>query len=324
VAVFRIALSGEEDVTAVLHEEGTSSYLYDVDGDGRILHQETGVLRPPDLVLDGTRLTSLNDELLAELEEPQLRAFTATAEDGLETDVWALTPPGQGPWPAVLYVHGGPYGSFGSTYMLDFQLLVGAGFAVVFNNFRGSGGYGNEFSAKIVRAWGPAGSLDHHAALDAAIAAGIADADRLGVCGLSHGGFATCWLVGTSDRFKAAVAENQVLNRASSFGVADMPWYVRAEMGGPPWERPDVYAEQSPYTYATSCTTPLLFIVGELDMRCYATESEQYFRVLKTNGVPTRLLRLPDSSHGGTIYGPVPARLAQNDALIDWFRRYLA
>jgi dipeptidyl aminopeptidase/acylaminoacyl peptidase len=207
--------------------------------------------------------------------------------------------------------------------MIDFQLLVGAGFAVVFHNFRGSRGYGSEFSHKIVGSWGPAGALDHHAAVDEAIRAGIADADRIGVCGYSHGAFATTWLVGTSDRFKAAVAENGSTDWTSKWGNTDWAFVVELEMGGTPFDTPDTYRELSALAYARSCRTPLLFVIGEGDMRCHPVESEQYYRVLKSNGVPTEMLRLPNSSHLGTWDGPIPARIAQNKALVEWFERYL-
>jgi dipeptidyl aminopeptidase/acylaminoacyl peptidase len=222
-----------------------------------------------------------------------------------------------------LYIHGGPYGAFGSTYVIDFDLLVGVGYAVVFHNFRGSSGYGTQFRAKIAGQWGTAGSLDHHAALDAAVGAGIADPDRLGVCGLSHGGFATCWLLGTSERFRAGVAENQNVDRASSFGVGDGPEWIAEEFGRMPWQAPELYREQSPLTYAPRCSTPLLLIVGEEDYRCHATQSEQYYRVLKGNGTQTEMLRLPGSAHTGSIDGPLTSRIAQNEAMLDWFDRYL-
>ena len=203
------------------------------------------------------RVTHLNDELVSTVARPNLKKLQVTASDGLETEAWALTPAGEeGPWPSVLYIHGGPYGAFGSTYMIDFQLLVGAGFAVVFHNFRGSRGYGSEFSHKIVGNWGPAGALDHHAAVDEAIRAGIADADRIGVCGYSHGAFATTWLVGTSDRFKAAVAENGSTDWTSKWGNTDWAFVVELEMGGTPFDTPDTYRELSALTYAPSCRTP--------------------------------------------------------------------
>jgi dipeptidyl aminopeptidase/acylaminoacyl peptidase len=324
VVIYRIGLTGHESVEPAVERPGTSAYLVDIDRAGAILYLSTSFLQPPELVLDSRRVTLLNDELLARTVSPHVRELEVQAADGLRTQAWALTPSDQpGPWPTVLYIHGGPYGAFGSTYMIDFQLLVGAGFAVIFNNFRGSGGYGTEFARKIFGDWGRAGALDHHATVDAAIAAGIAEPDRVGVCGYSHGAFATCWLLGTSNRFRAALAENPVTNWATAFGLVDSEWWVREELGGSPHEVPAVYRDSSPLTYATNCRTPLLLIVGEADLRCHPAESEQYYRVLKGNGVTTEMLRLPNSSHIGTWNGPVEARVAQNEALIEWFARHL-
>ncbi len=324
MVIYRVGLSGPEAVERVPGMD-RSVYLIDVDEEGDVLHLATSIVEPPELMLGPTRVTALNDALLAGVARPDVRRLTVTAPDGVRTDAWALTPPGEdGPWPTVLYVHGGPYGAFGDTYMIDFQLLVGAGFAVVFHNFRGSGGYGSEFLQKIVGKWGAAGSLDHHATVDEAVRAGIADPERLGVCGYSHGGFATCWLVGTSDRFKAAVAENPVTSWTTAYGVVDSETWIARELGGTPHEAPDNYRARSPLTHAPNCRTPLLFVIGEHDMRCHPVEAEQYYRVLTANGVPTEMLRLPNSSHIGTWNGPVPARMAQNEALVEWFTRYLS
>jgi dipeptidyl aminopeptidase/acylaminoacyl peptidase len=195
---------------------------------------------------------------------------------------------------------------------------------VVFSNFRGSGGYGTEFSEKIVGRWGPMGTPDHLAAIDRAVELGAADPTRLGVYGLSHGGFATCWLLGNTDRFKAGIAENPVTNWTTAYGVGDAPSWIPLELGGSPRQAPERYAELSPLTYAHRCTTPLLFIIGESDLRCPPCEAEQYYRVLKAVGCPTAMLRLPHSNHIGTWIGPPPARNAQNEALVEWFTRHLA
>lgn len=324
-AVYRVALDGPEAVDRVVARDGGSTFLADFHPDRGVLYQATSFLDPPDLMLGQRRLTALNDQVLAGVDRPGLHTLKVTAPDGVVTEAWALTPGGEGPWPAVLCVHGGPYaGAAGSIYTIDSQLLAGAGFAVLAGNFRGSLGYGREFSERMLGDWGRNGSLDHHALLDEAIAAGLADPDRLGVFGLSHGGFATCWLASTSDRFRAAVAENAATSFTTWFGTMDTAWWFAGEFGGTPDEVPEVYRDRSPLTYAADCRTPLLLIVGELDMCCHPIESEQFYRVLKAGGVPAKMLRLPGASHGGTHNGPVPARLAQNQALLDWFGRYLS
>src|SRR5262249_50979176 len=154
--------------------------------DGRVLQLATSFTEPPELVLGEQRLTHLNDDVLAAIRRPGIRPLEVTAPDGLRSEAWAFVPDGDGPWPTVLYVHGGPHCAYGDAYFIDFQLLVGAGFAVVAHNFRGSYGYGAEFAQSIGAEHGRNGALDHHATLDEAIRVGIADPERLGVCGLSH------------------------------------------------------------------------------------------------------------------------------------------
>ena len=152
----------------------------------------------------------------------------------------------------------------------------------------------------------------------------MANPERLGVCGLSGGGNLSCWIVGQTDRFKAAVPENPVTNWVSFYGVSDIgPWFAVRELGGLPHEVPDVYRRCSPITYAHRCTTPTLLVQGEADYRCPAEQSEQFYAVLKASGCPVEMLRLPASSHGGSIRGKPALRRAQNTALLEWMKRYV-
>jgi dipeptidyl aminopeptidase/acylaminoacyl peptidase len=116
------------------------------------------------------------------------------------------------------------------------------------------------------------------AGVDTVIERGLADPDRLGCCGLSGGDNLTCWIVGRTHRFKAAVPENPVTNFHSFYGVSDIgPWFAVQELGGMPHEIPDVYRRCSPITHAHRCKTPTLLIQGEHDWRCPAEQSEQFF-----------------------------------------------
>jgi dipeptidyl aminopeptidase/acylaminoacyl peptidase len=328
VGICRVALSGAPAASFLVADPHRTCFLSAVDAaTGDLLYVASSLREPPELFLrhgrEERRLTELNDDVLRDIAGARAHSFKATAPDGLGLDAWALTPPGDGPFPTVLAIHGGPSNAVGNVYTIDHQLLVGAGFAVVFGNFRGSFGYGTEFMRSLHGRWGQVGEQDYHAIVDRAIELGIADPNRLGVYGLSHGGFATCWLLGRSDRFRAGVAENPVTDFATLYGTMDSPWWIGLSLGGRPHERPDAYAESSPLTYARNCRAPLLFVIGEADLRCPPTEAEQYFRVLKDSGCPTEMLRLPGCDHIGSWTGPVPARAAQNEALVEWFSRHL-
>ena len=135
---------------------------------------------------------------------------------------------------------------------------------LLFVNPRGSTGYGDAFATALSGKWGV---LDHKDLLDGvdyAIEAGFADPDRLGICGLSYGGYLTCYTIGQTNRFKAAVAENPITDLVSRYGTADMgPWGSLSELGGKPHEIPEVYRRGSPITYAHKCRTPTLLIQCE-------------------------------------------------------------
>ena len=152
----------------------------------------------------------------------------------------------------------------------------------------------------------------------------MADADRLGVCGLSGGGNLTCWIVGQTTRFKAAIPQNPVTNWRSFYGTSDIGIYFGVEqMGGHPHEIPEVYEKCSPITYAHRCTTPTLMVQSELDWRCPAEQSEQFYTVLKAQGCIVEMLRQPGGSHVASISGAVKLRRAHNEAMLDWFERYV-
>ena len=185
-------------------------------------------------------------------------------------------------------------------------------------------GYGSEFGSALSGHWGVMDYVDQMAGVDYAVAQGLADPDRLGVAGLSYGGYMTCYIVGQTQRFKAAAAENPITDLVSRYGTADMgPWGSLGEIGGKPHEIPEVYFKSSPINYAHLCKTPTLLVQGEKDYRCPAGQSEQFYTVLKANGCMVEMLRLPDMPHIGSMSGPLEVRRAQNEALLDWMNRFI-
>jgi dipeptidyl aminopeptidase/acylaminoacyl peptidase len=160
-------------------------------------------------------------------------------------------------------------------------------------------------------------------AVDAAIERGFADRKRLAVWGHSHGGFATCWIVGHTQRFRAAIAEAGFSNFATLYYLSDIPEIFSKDLGGRPHEIPDVYRSRSAIAYAHRCTTPTMLLHGELDLRCPISEAEQFHRVLCDVGCTTELFRIPNCSHSGDSTGPLSARRAQNEALLSWFGQHL-
>lgn len=329
VQIYRVALSGPESWAPVVKGERACIPL-DMD-DGHLLFAVSTLDNPLDLFLadvDGSnerQLTHLNADLLKELDLPAVEHLSFPGSDGVQVEGWIMKPAiGEAPYPTVLYIHGGPHSAFGHMFSFDFQMLAGAGYSVLFINQRASTGYGDGFSTKIIGDWGNLDCKDLMAGVDFAIEKDIADPDRLGCCGISGGGNLTCWIVGQTDRFKAAVPENPVTNWVSFYGVSDIgPSFAVREMGGLPHEIPEVYRRCSPITYAHRCTTPTLLVQGEHDYRCPTEQSEQFYAVLKASGCIVEMLRLPNSPHTGSITGPPILRRAQNEALLGWMNRYV-
>lgn len=286
---------------------------------------------PGDLVLaDITtgaeqRVTRLNDELLAELELPELHTLRFTSSDGTPVEGWYLEPPrGTRPHPTLLAIHGGPHAGWGYTFAFDFLMLTGAGYGVLYLNHRGSTGYGDAFATAINSDWGNLDCQDLVAGTDHASTEGLADPDRLGVFGVSGGGTLTGALISRTDRFKAASPENPLFNFFSSYGTSDLGIFAgHTSMGGPPHEQFETYRRSSPIFGAHRCTTPTLFLQHESDHRTPPEQTEQFYAVLKAQGVPAEMLRFPNTGHAGSMLGPLTHRRAQNEALLDWMQRYV-
>ena len=258
------------------------------------------------------------------------QAFWFTAPDGWRIQGWLVWPagasdPAQGDarWPLVLKIHGGPHGSYGPTFYAMMQTLAGAGYAVLYVNPRGSVGYGETFARACDRDWGGGDYADIMAGVDAALAMGGLDGDRMAITGISYGGYMTNWIIGHTERFKAAVTVHSVTNLASSFGSSDVDAVFGViEQGGTPWERRDFYQERSPITYADRITTPTRVMGAERDWRCPIEQSEQLFMALKYFGrAPTDFWRFPGVSH--SINTGTPAqRVAHYRGTLEWIARY--
>ena len=329
VQIYAFALEGKESYHPVIAENQTSHLL---DTNNHHLLYAVGNLNDPSELwlsqLDGSspiQLTSLNQAFLSNVILPEIENFKYHSQDGTEVEGWLMKPPRKfAPYPTILYVHGGPQSAFGFTFSFDFQMLAGAGYAVFFANPRGSTGYGNDFVTAIKKGWGVLDYQDLMAGVDYVIHKGWSDPERLGVCGLSYGGYMSCWMVTQTDRFKAAVPENPVSDLFTEYATNDLdPWLSVDEYGGKPHEAPEVYRMGSPITYAHHCKTPTLLLQGESDYRCPPVQSEQFYTTLKANGCTVEMVRFPGASHAASISGAVAIRLAQNECLLDWMNRYV-
>jgi dipeptidyl aminopeptidase/acylaminoacyl peptidase len=273
------------------------------------------------------RLTELNADLLASVELPSPDRIVYRSADGTEVEGWVLPPVGYRPgdgraWPLVLNIHGGPHGAFGNEFSFERPLQAAAGYFSLYTTPRGSTGYGEEFLWGIWGSWGDEDYDDVMAGVDHAVATYPVDSARLGVTGYSYGGYMTNWIITQTDRFAAAVAGAGISNWVSDYGTADIPRTKESEFFGTPWEEESLknLLASSPIVHAQGVSTPTLFVHGESDHRVPIEEAEQMYTALQKQGVPARMIRYPESYHGGWT----PWRtLHRYWAAMQWWDRWL-
>ncbi|KPM22602.1 acyl-peptide hydrolase [Citromicrobium sp. RCC1885] len=286
--------------------------------------------RPAELRLtrggDTRILTDLNRSLREVKTMGEVRKITtASSHDGIQIEGWLTLPPGyvEGQRvPLILEIHGGPFAAYGPHFASDNQLYAAAGYAVLSANPRGSTSYGEGFANEIDKAYPGNDYFDLISIVDEAIAQGIADPDALFVTGGSGGGVLTSWIVGKTNRFKAAATQKPVINWTTQVLTADSPAFFGSYwLGAQPWENPQLYWDRSPLSLVGNVETPTLVVVGSEDYRTPVSESEQYYTALRLRGVPTALVKVPGASHGSIAARPSQSA-AKASAILAWFERY--
>ena len=271
------------------------------------------------------KLTRFNSQLDAKVMGEMRKLPVRSSFDQRPIDSWMILPPDFDPakkYPLILEIHGGPQTAYGPNFSTDDQLYAAAGYIVLFTNPRGSTSYGEEFTNLIDKDYPGHDYDDLMSAVDAAIATGNVDPANLFVTGGSGGGVLTAWIVGKTDRFRAAATQKPVINYLSfalttDFAAGFSPsWRIER-----PWEDPMGYWKYSPLSLVGNVKTPTLVVVGSEDYRTPVSESEQYYTALQTRGVPTALVKITGASHGGIAARPSQAA-AKASAILAWFDRY--
>ncbi|WP_046213456.1 S9 family peptidase [Paenibacillus wulumuqiensis] len=279
--------------------------------------------------LEERQLTHWNDELLSQLRLSVPQELQLTSVDGRPLQAWLMPPvreyDADNRVPAILEIHGGPHMMYGYTFMHEFQLLTSQGYAVIFSNPRGSHGYGQQFVNACRGDYGGGDYRDLMEVTDYVLEHyDWIDPDRLGVTGGSYGGFMTNWIVGHTDRFKAAVTQRSICNWVSFYGVSDIGFYfTEDQIGGTPWQRLETLWKHSPLAFVENVKTPILVLHGEQDLRCPMEQAEQWFTGLKRIGAVTRLVRFPDADHNLSRSGHPQLRIQRLEHIAGWFEQYL-
>jgi dipeptidyl aminopeptidase/acylaminoacyl peptidase len=250
----------------------------------------------------------------------RMRERTASAPDGHPVHGWVTTPPGPGPHPVLLTIHGGPFAQYGWSLFDETQVYVSAGYAVVQCNPRGSSGYGSAHGRAIRGGFGELDAADVLAFLDAALEDPDLDGDRVGIMGGSYGGYLTTLLIGRTSRFAAAISERAFLDPVSFVGSSDIGWTFPDQYLG---TDPDRLAAQSAMTNAGSIATPTLVIHSEEDWRCPVEQGARLYVELKRRGVPSELLLFPGEGHELSRSGRPKHRLARFEHVLRWWARWL-
>ncbi len=283
---------------------------------------DIAVVRPTQPV---RTITSVNADVMADRRLGQVEElWWKSSKDGRPIQGWIIKPPDFDPakkYPMILEIHGGPFANYGDRFDVEKQLMAAGGYVVLYTNPRGSTSYGEEFGNLIHHAYPGDDFFDLDSGVDAVIAKGYVDDKNLFVTGGSGGGVLTAWMIGRTNRFRAALAFYPVINWYSFALTADMsPLAVDNWFPGLPWDNLQNYESRSLLSVVKNVKTPTLIMTGEEDYRTPMSESEQYYKALKLLGVETVLVRVPGESHG--IWGRPSHGMAKLTTMQGWFDQH--
>lgn len=284
-----------------------------------VLNLETG---------EEKQLTHINQHITDEIAIVEPEEFWYKAEDGWDIQGWLIKPLGWKKgykYPLVLEIHGGPHAMYGYGFFHEFQVLAAQGYAVLYVNPRGSHGYSQEFVYACINNYGRKDYEDLMTGVEVALAKwNWLDADRTVVTGGSYGGYMTNWIVGHTNRFKAAVTQRSITNWMSFFGCSDIGYtFTESELGVSPFGGVTELWDFSPLKYVENIQTPLLMLHSEQDYRCPIEQAEQFFAQLKKLGREVRLCRFDGANHDLSRNGKPTLRIDRLNHMVNWFNGHI-
>jgi len=312
----------------LVKENGWVTY-YDVK-DGLLAYILMSDINPGEVYIfrkKNIQLTNYNREVINKLKLLHNKYFAYESFDGTKIDGWYLEPDNKKTRekaPMIVFVHGGPKGMYGYRFSFLMQLLAKNGFYVVFVNPRGSGGYDEKFALKVVKRTGLEDFKDIMEGVKWFINNKDVDPKRIGITGISYGGFMTNWAITQTNIFKAAVSENGISYWFTSFAFSDIGlWFDREIIGSNPF-RSRNFRKLSPIFYATNVVTPVLFIHSLEDYRCPLDQSVMFYHVLKDMGKEAYILIFKKGAHGHSIKGKPIHRAKRYKVITEFFKVKLA
>ena len=325
-------------ISLAVHDGGKIDWIFDddyfvtefdVSDDGVIAFVAQNEVNPGEIFVyrDGKveKITSYNDLVSERLGLKEAKHFSFERA-GRKIDGWYIEPKlkGEEKSPVVVFVHGGPKGMYGHRFNFTMQHLVSQGFYVVYFNPRGSSGYDEDFALEVVGRTGLGDFQD--------ILRGIgeflrmvpkADGNRIGITGISYGGFMTNWAVTQTKLFKAAVSENGVSDWVSMYGFSDISvWFVKDLIGEDPFENP-LHRDLSPLYHAENVETPILLIHSLEDYRCPLDQSVMFYHALKDRGKEAYIAIFKKGAHGHSRAGKPRHRAKRHKLILEFFKRKL-
>ena len=272
-------------------------------------------------------LTDENRAWRKDVEMAVPESLTVSGAGGARVQYWLVKPPAfdsAKKYPVVFLIHGGPQGAWEDGWSARWNptLWAAQGWVVVAPNPRGSTGFGQKFVDEISGDWGGKVMTDLDAVFDAVVKLPFVDAAKQGIAGASYGGYAVDWILGHTNRFKAAVTHDGVFNLESMSLVTEELWFSNWEFGGAPWSEAarKQFAKWSPHLYGTNIKTPTLIVTNELDFRVPVDQGLQMFTVLRGNGVPAEALVFPDEGHW--VLKPLNSK-RWHESVFAWMKKWL-
>jgi len=329
--LYRIHKDGG-DVEKLIGEVDHSVETFDINEDGAIAYTTLSTTEPIELWVmkkDKTKqLTDLNKNYKKKTQIMLHERFAFKSNAGHEVEGWLMKPPDFDPekkYPMILHIHGGPRGAYGNSFFHEFQILAAQGWAIMYINPWGSGGYYEEYQAALPGHYFEQDYDDLMKSVDVIIERNKwVDTEKLGVTGGSYGGVMTNWIITQTDRFAAASTLRSITNWITFFGVSDIGWtFGKTEIGGNFWEMEEEFMKRSPIRYVGNVKTPTQIIHSEEDYRCPMEQGEQLFTALKLLGVDTEFIRFPGENHDLSRSGKPKHRAERLEHMVRWFKKYL-